>query len=443
MTDALVLGRSLPALQTALDLAEVGLSVVIAAPADEASPRPTSERDPEGSIAAFLHRVSAPILGTGAETDESLLPRMVTPGVTFVHTKAGNWVSQPTPEVLGIPASPLASQTMAAVGAGAAIRAYLDRLTPLLTVGKTRMLGELVRKRMGKTVLSRLVDPRIFERYGVRADEVEVAVAAPGLNEALSRAGALSSAVLAYADRNVARETRLDPTWHHGAVEAAILRRLEYYGVAMLDVEVAELRRIDQGWSARLANGDTLISRSVVGDQGSDPAPKPATAAHASALLPAEARVYAFIDMKRPDWLSVDDVAVAVSNGWSLRAESIPGTPDSVRAVVKSQRQPVREAEAAQLSDLEPRLRENMRELGFSIAEGARWRIMPVAAPFLSTDSRHDAAARLDGAAAEEPSLLPVGRALHGDDLGEALAHAHQRAVHLRRHLLGLEPSGE
>ncbi|WP_426517793.1 protoporphyrinogen/coproporphyrinogen oxidase [Diaminobutyricibacter sp. McL0618] len=114
----------------------------------------------------------------------------------------GAWVRLPSGTVplpkaglLGIPSSPLAADVVRAIGWAGAWRAYLDRIMPVLTIGKESSLGALVRKRMGSRVLERLVAPVATGVYSAQPDDLDIAVVAPGLNEALTRQGSLSGAV--------------------------------------------------------------------------------------------------------------------------------------------------------------------------------------------------------------------------------------------------------
>jgi oxygen-dependent protoporphyrinogen oxidase len=115
---------------------------------------------------------------------------------------AGAWVrhgsrSVPLPKagLLGIPSSPLATDVVAAIGWGGALRAYLDRLKPVLKIGREKRLGALVRSRMGDKVLDLLVAPVVTGVYSANPDDLDVDVVAPGLNAALTRLGSLSGAV--------------------------------------------------------------------------------------------------------------------------------------------------------------------------------------------------------------------------------------------------------
>lgn len=123
-------------------------------------------------------------------------------GEVVAPNPAGAWVrnggrSVPLPKagLLGIPSSPLASDVVAAIGWGGALRAYADRLLPVLTIGRERRLGTLVRKRMGAKVLDELVAPVVSGVYSADPDDLDVDVVAPGLNAALTRLGSLSGAV--------------------------------------------------------------------------------------------------------------------------------------------------------------------------------------------------------------------------------------------------------
>jgi len=116
--------------------------------------------------------------------------------------EAGAWLqlpgrAVPTPKagILGIPSSPLAEDVIAAIGWKAAFRAYYDRLFPPMKIGKERNLGRLVQRRMGRAVVDNLVAPVTTGVYSASPYDLDVAVAAPGLNEAMTRAGSLSGAV--------------------------------------------------------------------------------------------------------------------------------------------------------------------------------------------------------------------------------------------------------
>lgn len=117
------------------------------------------------------------------------------PGGAWVAL-ADRTVPLPASGVLGIPGVPLATDVIRVLDTGGALRAYLDRLLPVLRIGRFDRLGPLVRSRMGERVLTRLVAPVVESVYGVDPDEVAVDAIAPGLNAAITNTGSLSSAVL-------------------------------------------------------------------------------------------------------------------------------------------------------------------------------------------------------------------------------------------------------
>ena len=124
-------------------------------------------------------------------------------GGDVVEPRGSAWVALPDRTVplpvgglLGIPSSPLATDVRRVVDTGGSLRAYADRLLPVLKVGRYPTLGPLVRGRMGQRVLDRLVAPVVEGVYGAHPDDVPVDAIAPGLNAAITTTGALSAAVL-------------------------------------------------------------------------------------------------------------------------------------------------------------------------------------------------------------------------------------------------------
>ncbi|NNC12674.1 NAD(P)-binding protein [Planctomonas sp. JC2975] len=198
-TRVVVIGGGAAGLVAAREIARPGFDVTVL------EERPTLG----GSVAR--HEVAGITLDAGAESfatrgghvaalidDLGLTEAVVTP------LAAGAWLqlpgrAVPTPKagMLGIPSSPLASDVIAAIGWGGALRAYLDRLMPVLKIGEERNLGRLVRRRMGAAVLDELVAPVTTGVYSASPYDLDVAVAAPGLNQALTRTGSLSGAVAA------------------------------------------------------------------------------------------------------------------------------------------------------------------------------------------------------------------------------------------------------
>ncbi|WP_314095857.1 NAD(P)-binding protein, partial [Microbacterium foliorum] len=111
----------------------------------------------------------------------------------------------PVGGILGIPGNPFQEDVRRVIGWSGAWRAYLDRIRPPLTIGHNQSLGRLVSSRMGAKVRDRLVAPVTTGVYSASPDDVDVDIAAPGLNAALTSVGSLSGAVQALREQGAAR----------------------------------------------------------------------------------------------------------------------------------------------------------------------------------------------------------------------------------------------
>lgn len=115
----------------------------------------------------------------------------------------GEWVQpvqggpKPLPQgnYLGIPATPMAEDSLAILGAGAATRAQLDALIPSLFAKRSITIGELVRRRMGRETLEKLVAPVVRGLHSRHPDDLDIDLVAPGLRAALTMQGSLAAAV--------------------------------------------------------------------------------------------------------------------------------------------------------------------------------------------------------------------------------------------------------
>ncbi len=432
MMDALVTGRSIPALLAALDLLEIGLKVGVAVAENPGEPPWAPVHDPDGVVDGFLSRVSTPIPGTHPTPESDVRGVAVPPGRVWLVGHDGGWAPQAEPAVLGIPAVPLAAETLRLLGGPGATRAYLDRITPLLTVGKTREFGALVRKRLGGAALDLLVEPQVRDRFGVGASEVDASIAAPGLNEAMSRAGSLTAASLAYADRNVARETRLMPRGGGPALKRALLARLRLYDAQLIESPLASVERRAEGWIAAVPDGQVFEARSLVLDYGRSAEQPALFATIAPAIAPARVRTYSAIDVEPPEWLPVNDVGIRRHGDWTVRIEAIAGAP--TRALLASPAVPWAEAGELGAAPLEAVLSAS----GLTPAPDSEAQHGFAAAAFATVAERQTAEAAIADASERDQALLVVGRALHGDDLAAALTSAHLGAVALRRRISGI-----
>ncbi len=164
----------------------------------------------------------------------------------------------PRETVRGIPANPWADDVRAIIGWSGAWRAYVDRLRPPMTIGVERSLARLVGSRMGDAVLERMVAPLTVGGYGIRPEEVDVDVAAPGLNGALTRTGSLGGAVAEeLVDRSGAPGIQSLAGGLPRLVDALAARLSELDVDVRTDTEVLRLERDDaERWLLRIPSTD-------------------------------------------------------------------------------------------------------------------------------------------------------------------------------------------
>ena len=191
--------------------------------------------------------------------DLGLTDRIVTPnpaGAWLVGAPGVDAAPLPQGGILGIPSNPFADDVRRIIGWGGAWRAYVDRLRPPLTIGKEHSLGRLVSTRMGEKVRDRLVAPVTAGVYSAHPDDVDTEIAAPGLNEAMTRAGSLSGGVAQLlADR--ADRAKKAPgsavealAGGMGALVDALTRDLDELGALVrTGAEVQSLARDGDGWT--------------------------------------------------------------------------------------------------------------------------------------------------------------------------------------------------
>jgi oxygen-dependent protoporphyrinogen oxidase len=197
--DVVVVGGGVAGLVTARQLAHLGLAVTV-----------VEERAALGGFVAS-HELAGVELDSGAEsfatrkgtvaalvTELGLGDEIVTPAT------AGAWVAWPggtaplpASGVLGIPGVPLADDVRRIIGWSGSLRAYLDRVMPLVRVRPESDLGDIVRRRMGRKVLDRLVTPVVAGVHSADPSVVDVRTVAPTLTASMTKQGSLSGAVMA------------------------------------------------------------------------------------------------------------------------------------------------------------------------------------------------------------------------------------------------------
>lgn len=265
--DVIVVGGGVAGLTVAHDLAHRGYRVVL-----------LERRTSLGGVVARLD-VGGLAVDAGAESfavrgghvaellDElDLADDVVAPaGGGAWLTLADRSVRMPKASMLGIPSQPLARDVIDVLGMRGALRAWLDRLMPLVKVGKDSALGPLVERRMGAAVLRRLVSPISGGVYSSDARDLDPAVVAPGLNEAMSRAGSLSGGVaqLVADGQRPGSAVQGIRGGMHRLPEALALAATRFHADLRTDVDVTAVRQTEAGWAVD-ADDDTLTASALV-----------------------------------------------------------------------------------------------------------------------------------------------------------------------------------
>lgn len=155
----------------------------------------------------------------------------------------------PLPEmhVVGVPAAPLAAETVAIVGRRAAWRGMLDAVMPGPRGSKASTLGELVRARLGAGITDSLVAPVVRALTGRALDELGATDIA-GLRHLMLQQNSLTRAVTQLRLESVGyhRLTALSPG--PSSLVTALLTELDRYGVQIElghDSDSIELARND------------------------------------------------------------------------------------------------------------------------------------------------------------------------------------------------------
>lgn len=191
----------------------------------------------------------------------------------------------PVGGILGIPSNPFQEDVRRIIGWSGVWRAYLDRVRPPLTIGHNQSLGKLVSSRMGVKVRDRLVAPVTTGVYSASPEDVDVDIAAPGLNAALTRVGSLSGAVQALRDESAARAAQAAAAQAPGAaveglaggmmvlIDALVADIEKLGGVVRTGVRVTEITQSAASWTVR-AEGQPLADADADAVASAEPAPE-------------------------------------------------------------------------------------------------------------------------------------------------------------------------
>ena len=258
--DVVVVGGGIAGLVVAWELARAGRRPVVL----------ESSSSVGGCVAR--HTVGGLDLDSGAEsyslaTDAVtvLLGVLQLAGAITAPNPVGAWVRHaagaaplPAAALLGIPARPLAADVRHILGPLGAARAALDRVLPArIGAEDGTSLGALVRRRMGRAVVDRLVEPVAGGVYSTDPDELDVDAVAPRLRAALRSTGSLAAAVALL--RGGAAKPGSAVAGLTGGMFTLVLTLegeiVRLGGRLRLNAPVSALAETSEGWSVRTAAG--------------------------------------------------------------------------------------------------------------------------------------------------------------------------------------------
>lgn len=256
--DVVVVGGGLAGMIAAIECAKVGLDVrVISDPVRHGSIRSGQLGEITGvdfgaESFASQDEISQLCAELGIET-ETLLPRH-----TLLNTGLVT-ASIPATVVAGIPGEPFTAE-LSAFAPRAKLRAYADRVMPVLKIGEAHNLGSLVRQRLGSRIVEGFTDPYCRAVFGLPAIQVELTRAAPHMNSTMTSLGTLSGAALALSERPESAERVV------GGLQSlfdAVRARAENYAVRFEPANVSEFHRVDDEWRVHIDTSDGQAPREL------------------------------------------------------------------------------------------------------------------------------------------------------------------------------------
>ncbi|HUR51021.1 MAG TPA: protoporphyrinogen oxidase, partial [Mycobacteriales bacterium] len=261
MVTVAVVGAGVAGLAAAVELRDAGAEVVVLEAADRVGGKLRASEVGgvlvDEAADSLLRR-----LPSAVELAERFGFELVSPSAqeAFVWTR-GRLRPLPTGTLMGVPTDLVALARSGVVSPAGLARAGLDLVLPGRSVGDDVAVGDLVRRRLGREVLERLVDPLLGGVYAGRADLLSLQATVPPLAEAVGEHRSLVRAARAgrapvSAGSPVFAGSRLAL----GALPDLVARDLD----VRLGTTVRGLERTDAGW--RLVTGSAPRPEEVRAD---------------------------------------------------------------------------------------------------------------------------------------------------------------------------------
>lgn len=187
---------------------------------------------------------------------------------SWLRLSSGRSVPMPAGGLLGIPLHPGSRGIRAAIGLRGSLRACRDLIFPApvsLRASHTTSLGALVSARLGSRVRTELVAPVTRGVYSADPEDLDPALAAPGLLEAYARSGSL---IRAARELRAAAVPGAAVRGISGGLHTLVARLAEdaaARGVSLrTHTEVTGLVEGPTGWRLTLSGGESVIADAVL-----------------------------------------------------------------------------------------------------------------------------------------------------------------------------------
>ncbi len=211
---------------------------------------------------AFLARVPE---GERLARQVGLGDLLVAPSTGLAHVWVGDRLRRlPSGTLLGVPESLRSLRGSGVLSHRGLLRAAADLMLPITARDGDVSVGEIVRRRLGREVVDRLVDPLLGGVYAGRADDLSLNATVPQLATALIGQRSMMRAVRARSAESVGDVAPVFQSLDGGLgqLPLAIARLLG--DAVRLSSRAALIERVGNAWRVTLVGGRALVVDAVV-----------------------------------------------------------------------------------------------------------------------------------------------------------------------------------